>query len=296
MPGSPTRTDPTSALLQQRVRSFFQPLPKAFAGDEESVHDVRTMGRRLRGCLPLLAHKPRGRRVRRSLRGLRDLTRTAARSRDLDVMLELLEKRLDAIAATPETRLLRRRLRDARRRSHTSMGQALLDLDVAALRRDLRALVARGAEGLWTVLPRIQQAKNRVVADALDRWSTAGATFDPEALHQVRIDVRRLRYLAEIAGTLRKEERSAGLGVFKELQDRLGRLHDTAVLAAWLDRQATSAQRRGTPALAEEARRLADWFLDASRADHKALLEDDLPGAVRRGAEAIDAASRRGAA
>ncbi|HEY7513832.1 MAG TPA: CHAD domain-containing protein, partial [Vicinamibacteria bacterium] len=70
-----TDADKTSLLLKERIRSVFRHLPKGLAGEEEAVHQLRVSGRRLRVALPLLARKPRGRRVKRALAILRDLTR-----------------------------------------------------------------------------------------------------------------------------------------------------------------------------------------------------------------------------
>jgi hypothetical protein len=75
-------------LLRTRVKELFRHLPKGLAGDQEAIHQMRVAGRRLQVALPLLAKKPEGRRVRRSLEVLRELTRTAGGSRDLDVSLD----------------------------------------------------------------------------------------------------------------------------------------------------------------------------------------------------------------
>ena len=59
------------------MRGVFRHLPKGLAGDEEAIHQMRIAGRRLRVALPLVARKPDGRRVKRALGVLRELTRTA---------------------------------------------------------------------------------------------------------------------------------------------------------------------------------------------------------------------------
>src|SRR5262245_39096584 len=103
----------STTLLKARIQDVFKELPKALTGDEEAIHQMRVAGRRLRVALPLLAQKPAGKRTHRTLRRLRQLTRTAGTSRDLDVVLELFEARLrEEGRRTREGGLLLRRLRD----------------------------------------------------------------------------------------------------------------------------------------------------------------------------------------
>jgi CHAD domain-containing protein len=156
----PSEAEPGTRLLRQRVQAVFRHLPGALAGNEERLHQMRIAARRLRVALPLLSRRADGRRVRRALRTLRDLTRTPGPSRDLDVMCSLAEDRWkNAGPLTPEGRLLRRRLLAARGRSRRQMAEALLDLEIARLRRDLRATLRRGGELLFTVLLRVRNTR-----------------------------------------------------------------------------------------------------------------------------------------
>src|SRR5262245_11563887 len=136
-------SDPCVAVLRGKIRDVFSHLPKAMAGDEDAIHELRVAGRRLRAALPHLARKPEGRRVRRAILGIKALTWAAGASRDLDVMLACVEHEMPTPRPRPLSRLVGR-LRAARRRGRGRMAEALLDLDIAKLRRDLRAIVARG--------------------------------------------------------------------------------------------------------------------------------------------------------
>lgn len=286
----PLPADPVTALLRQRVRALFRQIPKALAGEEEPIHQMRVAGRRLRLALPLLGRKPGGRRVRRSLAGLRSLVRAGGGSRDLDVGLALLEERIRGLdAPSPELRTLRGRLRAARGRSHARMAEELLDLEIARLRRDLRALVARGGTDLFTALLRLRERRDVVAAELSRALAVLSDHFDPEALHAVRILARRLRYLAEAADAI-TGRRSEAPALFKELQEQLGQIHDAHVLALWLARQAAAAEARGASALAAEARAQEAFFLDAGRAHHRELLERSPAELLRRALEAMGAA------
>ena len=267
---TPPTADRVAPLLQQRIKAVFRRLPKALAGGEEDLHQMRVAGRRLRVALPLLVRKPEGGRARRSLGLLRALTRTGGISRDLDVSVALFEADLSHRVLTPEETVLRRRLKAARTRGHARMAEALLDLEIARLRRDLRVL-ARRSDGVFAVLRRIREMRDGRGAETLALIAAIGDRFDPVELHRLRRQVRRLRYAAELSDTL-KGQVAAAAADFRALQNELGTLHDTYVLSEWFRRQAQSCQARGDAAVGKAAAALHERFLDASRAHHKAFL------------------------
>ena len=255
------------------MRRVFRHLPKGLAGDEDALHQLRVWGRRLRVGLPVLARKPRGQRVRRSLKILRQMTRTASASRDLDVMVALLEARMKELRAHPAPlKMLRRRLLATRGRSRRRMADGMLDLEIARVRRDLRAVLSRRADALFTVLLRLRQARDVEGAAAMAALLKLQDAFDPEALHALRIMVRRLRYLAELLDGLRGQPSDAA-AVLKQLQDALGRLNDAHLLSVWAGAQATRSASRGQIEVSAEAAALQGEFLGRSRAHHRALLD-----------------------
>jgi CHAD domain-containing protein len=263
--------DRVTPLLQQRIKVVFRRLPKALAGGEEELHQMRVAGRRLRVALPLLARKPAGRRARRSLATLRRLTRTGGVSRDLDVGVALFEEEIGRSGLTPERRLLRGRLKAARTRGRARLAEALLDIEIARLRRDLRRVLAHGAEGFFAVSRRIRDLRDVEGAEALAIIADLGDRFDPVELHRLRRRIRRLRYAAELSAALKGQPAPAA-DEFRALQDRLGSLHDTYVLSEWFARQALSAGARGQAATAAEATAQRDHFLEASRRQHRDFL------------------------
>jgi CHAD domain-containing protein len=276
--------DKTSTLLKDRIRGVFRRLPKSLAGEEEAVHQVRVAGRRLRVALPLLARKPDGRRVTRALEILRQLTRAAGMGRDLDVIVPLFDQRMEALEApSPEHMALRRRLRASRRRARTRMAEALMDIEIARVRRDLRRVVGRKAEGVFTVMARLRDARDAEGALLLAGFEEIGDRYDPERLHALRRRARRLRYTAEVGDALRAEETEAP-AILKGVQDAIGVLHDHQVLVAWLRRQAAASR---APALAAAAQEELSFFEERSRELHAQLLESRPGEAVRRALEAM---------
>jgi CHAD domain-containing protein len=288
MPPRATRDDePSTRLLKTRVRDVFRHVPKALNGDDEAIHQMRVAGRRLRVALPLLASRPRGKRVRRALRHLRWLVRAAGGSRDLDVSLALLQQRMLQIGGSdPEARQVRARLRAARTRTRRGMVEALLDLEIARLRRDLREVVARRGESLFGVLVRLRRDQEQHGAKLIAQLLALGDSYEPESLHRVRISCRRLRYTAEIADAVRGQDTGAPR-MLRALQEQLGTIHDCWVAGRWLAERATAAEARGLAGLAERARALEAGFVEASRDHHRAFLETLPPERVRAALAAL---------
>jgi len=278
MPNKPSRssslsTDRSTPLLRQRIRALSHHLPKALAGEEEPIHQMRVTARRLRVALPLLARKPGGRRVRRAQAILRSLTRAGGGSRDLDVSVALLQEHRQGLdTVSPELKLLIRRIRAARARSRQRMAEDLLDLPISRLRRHLDAVLARRGEGVFTVLVRLREFVEGGRGDLLAMLDKLGESFDPAPLHKLRMRARRLRYAAEVMDLLREQPTEAA-ALFKQMQERLGHIHDAYVLSAWLGRQAAVAETRGQGPLAAEARLQEAHFLQASRLHHAEFLE-----------------------
>jgi len=283
----PPPPDLATPLLRERIRSLFLEVPQGLAGNEESVHQMRVAGRRLRVAIPLLSKKPEGKRALRALRVLRELTRAAGASRDLDVIVGMLDAELRSAGPPSEqARLLERRLQAARRRGKRRMAEALMDLEIAQLRRDLRRVVRRRAEDLFTGLSRLHQQRDQGGRELVDGFTALGETFDPERLHELRKRARRLRYAAEVSVVLRGKPSEAP-DVFRELQGDLGEIHDLHVLSTWLSGQAAAAARRGEAALQAEAARLAEVFHARALERHQALLANNPIATVERGLDAM---------
>jgi CHAD domain-containing protein len=277
-------SDPCLAVLRSKIRDVFRHVPKAMAGDEDAVHELRVAGRRLRAALPHLARKPDGRRVRRAILGVKELTWAAGASRDLDVMLACVEKEMPTPRPRPLSRLVGR-LRAARRRGRIRMTEALLDLDIAKLRRDLRTIVARGCEPLLTVLERIQLAEGQEVHELHLILDALGSNYEADALHRLRIRARRLRYAVELEAEI-VGRHAPGLEILKGLQDDLGYMRDLYLTAGWFEEQAVRAHARGADDEAAAAQVQDLRLRNLSRAEHTRMLADD-PGAR------IDEATRR---
>ncbi len=79
----------------------------------------------------------------------------------------------------------------------------------------------------------------RVAARAEDAGAhteSAGALYAPEALHDVRIAVKKLRYALEVARQLRMPGAASAATRLRRHQDRLGDLHDLQILSSHVGR------------------------------------------------------------
>jgi CHAD domain-containing protein len=218
---------------------------------------------------------------------MKELTRAAGTSRDLDVSVTLFEQDLPAAAdAIPARRTLARRLRAARARSRRRMAEALLDIEIAGLRRHLRRLLARRGEVLFTVVLRLRDFREGRGDRALQALAALGDRYEPAALHEIRKQLRKLRYAAEVAESVLGSE-SAAPAIFKSMQEQLGQIHDSFVLSQWLGRQAAAGRLRGETAVADEAAQLQRVFQEKSAADHRAFLAQDPAERVRAGLMAM---------
>ena len=275
------------ALLKSKVTTLFRHFPPALTGDEEAIHQLRVSGRRLRVALPLLAAKPEGRRAERARSLLRQLTRAAGSSRDLDVLLESYDERLKELPSrSEEQKLLRHRLASSRRRSRSRMVDNLLDLEIAQLRSDLADMIARGGPPPSVVCERFFATSAREFQFLHEGFTRIGAQLDADKLHALRRRARRVRYSVEVFDQVRNFE-SAATKPWKTLQDLIGVIHDHHMLAEWLDAQAKADRARGKDGLAETARDESSWARTAMHRVHAEFLAADPIAIVARGMAAL---------
>jgi CHAD domain-containing protein len=257
----------------------------------EAVHDLRVAIRRLRANFDAFrdVFDPAGyedRRVR-----LRDLARILGEVRDADVMTGMLDRRRQSAAERAELaaaldvlrdEALGEASRDRGGRLRAAAGGALagaisdlvdfvakqtlvtpdeVGLDAPAdapvppppaePRRRGRRVDPDGPVGpaLWALLRRRLRGVRR--ADE----AVPGDPTDPghgDALHQLRIAVKRLRYVGEVAALVLPGERAEPAGELldklADLQDELGEVHDADVLTELAVSHRQSGEEAGAPA------------------------------------------------
>ena len=205
----PTPPDPWIAA----ARGLAEAWPGVVTGDAPAVHRARVATRRLREALPVLDRDRRG--LRRLRKDLRALTQALGPVRELDVTLGLVvrllhdEPSLDTALETIRVRLMERRLRRRAR-----LLRDVDSLDIAGMLARVRALSSHGsskAAERQAPLDR-PEIRRRMAARAIRLGRSvdrAGALYAPEALHAVRIAVKKLRYSLELGRAAQDRRRGA---------------------------------------------------------------------------------------
>jgi CHAD domain-containing protein len=233
----PAPLDPWTAA----ARGLAEAWPGVVSGEAAAVHRARVATRRLREALPVLDGERRG--VRRLRKDLRALTRSLGPVRELDVTLGLVvrllhdEPSLDTALETIRVRLMERRLRRRARLLRDSD-----HLDIAGILARVRALSAHDASkaARHRQVPIDRPEIRRRMASRATRVGRAvdqaGALYAPEALHDVRIAVKKLRYSLEVGRAARIVGAARAATRLRRYQDLLGEWHDWQILSAHASR------------------------------------------------------------
>jgi CHAD domain-containing protein len=257
-------------LLRRHLRRLLAAEREVRADKEiEAVHSLRVATRRLRATLRLVAPVGPTRTLRAHGKAIGRLARCAGAVRDRDVLLADLAARGPELPEQlqPSLEALRAALQQERDAAHREL-IAYCDSDEHAAFCKAFARTIGGCAG-WDEGPRVRDLGGSTLwrhYEALRAHDHGGIPADPEELHAMRIDGKRMRYVLELFGdTLgpRADEAVAPLTAF---QDHLGGLNDVAVargaLAPFADDEATA------PAVAA--------YL-ALREQHAASLHSELP-------------------
>lgn len=231
--------------------------------DPEAVHQMRVSVRRLRSAMTTFGDIVRGPGLDTAKAELRWLMSLLGPARDTDVFLaDILDP---VIARVPDDQGLARlrALFTDRRAAHYR--EALAGVGDARFTRLLLRLGTWIEAGDWLADPERADARAAPLVGfaraTLERrrrkvWK-AGRRFDhltPEARHELRILIKKLRYTAEFfAGSFGAKAARPLLKDLARLQDQLGALNDVAVAGALL--HDTLAEHRAGATGAEDAER-----------------------------------------
>jgi CHAD domain-containing protein len=258
------RSLPLVRLLQRRALALRRQLLAAVAGKDTGVHHARVASRRLREALPVLTEGLHNTKKSKAERKIRRLTQALGTVRELDVTLHLIDELADRPdVPRPALSDVRAQVIEAREKRRAVMLERVGKVNTQKLSRRLRevgeALANPTAGHAWraALATRIVRRARRL-EKAIDQ---AGQIYAPEALHDVRIAAKKLRYALEIADESGAAPCAAAVRDIKRVQDTLGRLHDLQVLQHHVaDVSATPRPRRATPdaALAALSRLIED--------------------------------------
>ena len=219
------------------LRQFSLNMPAFAAGQEiEATHQTRVAIRRLRAAMSLFAPILRDDARDHIRSGLKWLFGEMGAARELDALRDLClaSNALEAIAVLEPRRLA----------AHAALSRALASRRLDRLLLDVAEWIEAGA---WRRAREPDQARNRglpigvFAARRLTKrrrsFRSAVALFDaldPEGLHELRIEAKKLRYGSEFLAPLAREgkmreRRDKTISALSALQDTLGLLHDMDV-------------------------------------------------------------------
>lgn len=247
--------------LAQRLASVLGELP-----DDPSpkyVHRIRTAVRRIESLVSY-AQPDLGRKQQKALQEIATLRKRAGKVRDVDVQLELLKEIANRSTGDDRNALsgyLQQRREKQVGRLMSAVKKIADSKFVAHLERIVeKAAVAARSGNHHGILSDSAKHLSKVEAEF-----TSQSTHDAAQLHRVRIQIKKTRYLAELAKDT--PERRSLLERLKSAQDALGAWHDWQLLAQASEKQ--FRQRMNCPLLVEVRALLAARQASAAAAVHQ---------------------------
>lgn len=235
------------ALGLDWLRQFESQARGALSGkDAEYVHQMRVGLRRLRCLARVMAdlHAPGGdETLTAAAAEMRWIASVLGRSRDLDVFVGEILPALAHDSSGPEAAELRTRALRLQAAEQARMRAALGSERFTRLSQLVKAALCSVAEAS----PDMPSKRVvRCLVDAMDvraakvkKGARRPRAASADALHRLRIDVKKLRYLAEmIAPLCRPRPAAKYVAALTALQSRLGRLQDISRARAMIDRMA----------------------------------------------------------
>jgi CHAD domain-containing protein len=230
------------ALLRDFIKMLDHEAGSRSGEDIEDVHDMRVATRRMRSALRTFAPYFKGKAIRSFRASLSKIADALGAVRDLDVLIDDLTKYEKKSGASLQGAIA---LLDAQR------SEARAALHKALDRRDYNRFVIHFGEFLTTpgararsvdleaLLPtRVRHLLPTLVYEhlgAVRAYETAIDEGEPETLHALRIEFKRLRYLTHFFEEVLGETTASFLKDLKAIQDHLGRMQDIQVASESLE-------------------------------------------------------------
>jgi CHAD domain-containing protein len=240
-------------LLEKRMRGLNRGLSAAVSkvlddAKPKSVHRLRATIRRLESLISY-ANPQISKKEERTLEKITDLRKCAGKVRDLDVQTDLLETLGNG--STAKDRKTLANLMEKKRSQHArQLESAIKKLHDAKFFGRLDQIAEQAGvpqDSKRRPLAPLEEAKAQLLELANDFG--AGQTMKPNRLHDTRVDLKRIRYLAELAEE--SAEQKDFMRELKSTQDAIGDWHDWQELTKRAEKRFSD---RASCALLREAR------------------------------------------
>ncbi|MFZ1888380.1 MAG: CHAD domain-containing protein [Candidatus Binataceae bacterium] len=218
----------------------------AVAGEIEPIHQLRVASRRLRAAIEMFSgviHAGQAALLRRDLPWL---AQSAGKVRECDVIGDTIRARAPKLEPKLAAMLppLYSELEVSRTLALAALGEVLesarFNTTIVRLQKPRIRISASAALGTAAagILARMARAMSRAGAPLTE-------SSMPEAVHRLRVRVKRTRYTLEMLAALGGKRHRKALARLEELQDLLGSFNDTIIAIAWL---IAYANAEGAPA------------------------------------------------
>jgi CHAD domain-containing protein len=205
--------------------------------DIESVHRMRVASRRLRASLGLFGECFDAGEVKKWNRAVRSVTRKLGEARDLDVQIEFLREFINSHDDVLSLEGLKADLQRKRSEEQPGVVSSLEKLERKGILEEMRRTLQKVRDSPRCSVPQgtMEKAFHHISVRLDELLSLQDSVHQPEAKerqHQMRIAAKRLRYTMEAFEPLYGPELKERIAIIKDIQDRLGELHDRDV---WVD-------------------------------------------------------------
>jgi inorganic triphosphatase YgiF len=200
--------------------------------DPSALHQTRVAMRRLRSAFILFRPVIADEEYERLREEIRWFTNQLGDARNSDVLL----KRFSGDKKNEAAEMLRERLQAERESAYAAVLEALGSRQLRVMMIDLVAWIETGkwrsASGMAAMpLPDFASGRLDKRWRKVKKGGAALTQLDPEPRHQLRIEVKKLRYAVEFLASLTKsgeaaDKQGAFVAALEEMQEQLGELND----------------------------------------------------------------------
>lgn len=250
--------DAARTVLEIRLGAVAKLLARAADGaarDVECIHQLRVATRRAAAALAVFADCCDEKSRRQARKTLTRIRRAATRARQIDVHRALLRdfahnlpERLQPWGAALADWIARDRKSAGRAVARLAGGKTAARLAALSekLVRTIDAPPAAEAAAPTTLGSAAAETLPRLVTDL--RTAAAGDLRNPEAMHELRLCGKRLRYALEIfSSCVTAGARETIYPALKQMQDHLGEINDTVEIVASVDALLARCRAGRTP-------------------------------------------------
>jgi CHAD domain-containing protein len=230
----PSRSaDPEIRRLEDHVANQRRSLVKhdvgaRIASDPESLHQLRVAARRVRASLTVARDLVDGEWAAEIKDGMRDLGRASNEARDIDILLERLQDQIRALDLRDQAAgaALLRTLEEDR---HTLQQALVAVLNGEEYRSVLDRMALPAVPAGVPSTRNLDQLARRELRRLVARVRKLGKRPRDQALHDLRIKVKRVRYATELGGTPSDKRGRRVVKSATRIQGILGEHQDSVV-------------------------------------------------------------------